>query len=110
MPHGSAYLVGFNRRTKARLGYIGKTGFRADEPPTQERFLFDNGGAFEDYHSGIARRILTPQGYFQSDSGGTYVEPRYVIKGPFAFSLVFVQTDDDKIYQIDLSQPCAPSR
>src|SRR5262249_27760833 len=36
--HGRACLVGYDSQSYARLGYLGKTGFRQDEPPPDEQF------------------------------------------------------------------------
>lgn len=38
LSNGSAYLVGYDRRSKRIIGYIGRAGFRPDEPPTDDRF------------------------------------------------------------------------
>ncbi|MBN2292499.1 MAG: hypothetical protein JXM70_08750 [Pirellulales bacterium] len=35
------YLVGYNKMAKARVGYIGRNGFRPDEPPRDEQFSLD---------------------------------------------------------------------
>ena len=35
---GHGYLVGYGTKTKAKIGYIGRGGFRPDEPPLGERF------------------------------------------------------------------------
>ncbi len=40
-PGGRACLVGYDRITKLKAGYIGRGGFRADEPPPEERFAVD---------------------------------------------------------------------
>ena len=42
------YFVGFDKKTKLQVGYIGAGGFRTDEPPTEELFPVDGrrvGGA-----------------------------------------------------------------
>jgi hypothetical protein len=35
---GHGYLVGYGTKTKAKIGYIGRGGFRPDEPPPDEQF------------------------------------------------------------------------
>jgi hypothetical protein len=39
--HGSAYLVGYDRETGLVVGYIGRGGFRQDEPPRDLDFPID---------------------------------------------------------------------
>jgi hypothetical protein len=36
--HGHGYLVGYDIRSKQRIGYLGRKGFRPDEPPLEEQF------------------------------------------------------------------------
>ena len=38
---GHAYFVGYDDRTKSRLGYFSRAGFRMNLPPDQEQFLVD---------------------------------------------------------------------
>ena len=38
---GCGYLVGYNVDTRLRVGYIGRDGFRPDEPPTDDCFSVD---------------------------------------------------------------------
>jgi hypothetical protein len=35
---GHAYLVGYDVRSKQKAGYLGRHGFRSDEPPLEDRF------------------------------------------------------------------------
>ena len=37
-PQGHAYLIGYDIRSKQKIGYIGRRGFRPDEPPPDEQF------------------------------------------------------------------------
>jgi hypothetical protein len=53
---GTAYLVGYDRESKRRLGFIGTAGFREDDVPADERFPFSGPT------SGIGSRIITPPG------------------------------------------------
>jgi hypothetical protein len=39
-PDGSAYFVGYDSKSNARLGYLGTAGFREDFPPPAELFPF----------------------------------------------------------------------
>ena len=39
--HGHGYLVGYDKMAKAKVGYIGRNGFRSDEPPREEQFPVD---------------------------------------------------------------------
>jgi hypothetical protein len=38
--HGRAYLVGYDKRTAVRLGFLGTAGFRPDELPAEQQFPF----------------------------------------------------------------------
>ena len=38
---GEGYFVGYNSKTKRRVGYMGLAGFRPDKPPPGERFPLD---------------------------------------------------------------------
>ena len=37
-PRGAGYLVGYDTRSKLKIGYIGRHGFLAHEPPPEEQF------------------------------------------------------------------------
>ncbi len=39
--HGRGYVVGYDKVAKAKIGYIGRNGFRSDEPPREEQFPVD---------------------------------------------------------------------
>ena len=38
---GRGYLVGYDKMAKAKVGYIGRNGFRSIEPPREEQFRVD---------------------------------------------------------------------
>ena len=40
-PGGHAYFVGYDDRTKSRIGYLSRGGFRLDLPPTEEQYVVD---------------------------------------------------------------------
>ena len=39
--HGHGYFVGYDSRTRFKVGYIGRTGFRANEPEADDQFSID---------------------------------------------------------------------
>lgn len=39
-PDGTAYFIGYDSYSKAKIGYLGTSGFRAEMPPPEERFPF----------------------------------------------------------------------
>lgn len=39
--NGTACFVGYDPRTRLRVGYLGRSGFRRDQPPQNERFRID---------------------------------------------------------------------
>jgi hypothetical protein len=39
--HGHAFLAGYDKGTRSKIGYIGTGGFCADEPPLEEQFPVD---------------------------------------------------------------------
>jgi hypothetical protein len=96
-PHGSAYLIGYGSETYARLGFLGKTGFREDEPPMEDRIPFDGqaDGLHARVHLARANQGLT----LRLDS-----RPPDPVPGGIPPWVVFVQGDDDKIYRVDLKK------
>ncbi len=102
--HGSAYLVGYSVESNLRIGFIGTSGFRADEPPPQERFPFDGGVNFGRYHAGIGQKVLSPQQPYGVQAGRPLPNMFDSQSRPGVRELVFIQADDDKIYQIDLTR------
>jgi hypothetical protein len=94
--HGSAYFVGYEERSGARIGFLGTAGFRADALPTEERFPFwgnDRGSRFR-LHS----LQIFPWRLFASNVPGPRPDDKNM---PWQ---VYVQGDDDKIYLVDLGQ------
>jgi hypothetical protein len=94
--HGSAYLVGYDRRDAKRIGYLGTNGFRADALPPEERFPFcgtDRGSYF---------RVLTPNDYRY----GPRVPYNFTADGRVASSpwQLYIQGDNDTIYQVRLGE------
>jgi hypothetical protein len=88
--HGSAYFVGYDPQTATRVGFLGTAGFRAEALPPGERFPFSSIGR------GSSQRVHSPQAVrVQRPGEGSRVEPPWE---------VLVQTDDAKLYQIDLGQ------
>jgi len=94
---GTAYLVGYHRATGARDGYLGTAGFRADEPPPDERFRFTADGW------AIMERVRTPQTTY---AGGSY--PMQSLRpgppGDVPPWCVYLLADDGKVHQIDLGR------
>ena len=39
--NGHGYYVGYDKIAKAKIGYIGRDGFRPDEPPLEGQFPVD---------------------------------------------------------------------
>jgi len=106
-PHGSAYLVGYHSKTNARLGFIGTGGLRADEPPPEERFPFGGREGLNTWQAGIYGHLHSPQGPFALSQYPLGL-PR-VNQPPKAFPPwgIYLQGNDDRIYQIDLSRRSA---
>jgi hypothetical protein len=95
--HGSAYLVGYDSETRARVGYLGMAGFRKDALPETERFPFP---------TSIPWAVRTHIHCVQDSYPGPYY-PRAVGRGgpgDIAPSMVYVQTSDNRIYEVDLKE------
>jgi hypothetical protein len=94
--HGSAYFIGYERRTDTRIGYLGMAGFRADALPAGERLPFwgNNRGIRVRLHNlqTVPWRLFGP---------AVLGSPREVVEVPWQ---VYVQGDDNKVYQVDLGQ------
>jgi hypothetical protein len=92
--HGSAYFVGYDERTKLRIGFLGTAGFRADALPAEERFPFrgdDRGIIFRLY--GLQ---MVP---YRPFAANPQAQRRDDVEMPWQ---MFVQGDDDRVYQVDL--------
>jgi hypothetical protein len=97
-PRGSAYLVGYDRITNARVGFLGVQGFRENEPPADERFHLPQGD----------EALLANVRALQHSYPGPYY-PLQSIKPAMAANeippwFVYLLTADGKIYQIDLGK------
>jgi hypothetical protein len=94
-PGGSAYLVGYDSETKSRVGFIGTAGLRETEPPASERFPF----------SGVSDALRTRVHSAVAYQGGGVHYPMPVRTGPAGGVpdwCFFVQTDDHKLYEVNL--------
>ena len=77
-PHGHVYLVGYDRVTKLKTGYIGRGGFRPDEPPPEDCFPVDT-------HRWVMGGVIS------------------AVYGPDAPSRAYL-TSDDGLVRIDLAK------
>jgi hypothetical protein len=98
-PGGSAYLVGYDSKTRLPIGFMGTDGFRLDSPPPDRQFPFSFPESFS------ACRMFGQQ--FSWGSGGGY--PSLVSFGRHKTSdippwVAYVLTDDGALYQVDLSK------
>jgi hypothetical protein len=94
---GTAYLVGFDRESKRRVGFIGTAGFREDAVPANERFPFSGPTA------GHGSRIITPPGL----SNGPTQHPQPYSEIPTLDHFVsahelYILGRDHTLYHIDL--------
>jgi hypothetical protein len=97
-PCGSAYLVGYNSKTNARVGFLGKDGFQKEVLPPDKRF------ALSCSPSHLHFRVIGQQ--FRRGDGARYPSSQYVkIKaGQIPPWFVYLYADDGKLYQIDLDK------
>ncbi len=65
---GHGYLVGYNTKTKAKIGYIGRDGFRSDEPPLDEQFPVS--GRKMSRYGGTSMINMYYQGRYYNGYGG----------------------------------------
>lgn len=94
--HGSGYFVGYEERTDVRTGFLGTAGFRAEPLPAEEHFPFSGNDR------GIRFRLYGLQSHlWQPFSRNSVSPPRDAAAMPWQ---VFVQADDDRIYQVDLGE------
>lgn len=90
--HGSAYFVAYDTQEGQRVGYLGTAGYRAGALPTEEHIPFD--GSFRGAYARILNRRSL--GRFQSlESLARQGLPR----GP---DQIYVQADNDTVYQVNL--------
>ena len=63
---GHAYLVGFDSQSKYCVGYVGRAGFRPDEPPLEDRFPVSRRlvGQYAEFASLYGSRYLLNGSYF----------------------------------------------
>lgn len=84
---GTGWLEGFDLTTRHRIGYIGRSGFRRDMPPAEDRFRFNRSPQFFGRHAyQYAPTIKTVEGkervvpervlYFMADGGVVSVDLR----------------------------------
>ncbi len=88
VPSMPAYFVGFDGKTKQRVGYLGTKGFRSDLPPIDEQFSIASSGA-------ITWGMVAGQTY----SYGEEPNQNYYWKGQPKY--VFFNSDG-KLLRIDL--------
>lgn len=91
---GAAYFVGYHGESRLRLGYIGRKGFRRDEPPADELFPID-GRRMPAYDiSGV----ISGQNYYWRRY---YYQLRYDAAGRIPGWMVYL-ISDDRLMEIDL--------
>jgi hypothetical protein len=94
----SAYFVGYDRTTNARAGFLGRNGFRDDEPPAGERFRIGSDD------EALMTRVRTLQNSYRG-AFYPFVSVRTAGgRGDIPVWFVYVQADDGGIYQIDLNR------
>jgi hypothetical protein len=97
-PDGSGYFVGYDRQSKACIGYLGTAGLRETPPPAAERFPFAG-----DVSGPHARVYCTANIYPSArhpDEGVAGRAPR----GSVSTWDVYVLGRDGKLYHADLHQ------
>jgi hypothetical protein len=92
--HGHGYFVGYNNDTMFKVGYIGRTGFRPDEPPTGDQFSIDG-------------RRVTSAGLFFSLSVRTQPEQEAFVSSNGNRAGFFHLVVDDGFVRIDLDNRTA---
>lgn len=60
--HGRGYFVGYDSQSKLRVGFIGRNGFRPDQPPAEDWFPMD--GAILASGMAFARRNVMSSYYY----------------------------------------------
>jgi hypothetical protein len=91
-PEGEAYFVGYDGQSKACVGYLGTTGFRAEALPPGERIPF--GGALSGYRS----RVFCPERERRQGRDRAASPPL----GALSPWMVYVLGRDQKLYETDL--------
>ncbi len=99
-PNGSAYFVGYDSHTKAKIGYLGVNGFNADMPSPNERIPFagatanGRGRVFCPDQDGHHHRVTSNNGTFSIaiGYGTTMAMP----------AIVYVLGLDRKLYEANL--------
>jgi hypothetical protein len=97
-PYRSAYLVGYNSKTHARVGFLGKDGFQKEVLPPDKRF------ALSCSPSHLHFRVISLQ--FRRGEGARYpLSLNGTVKaGQMPPWFVYLYADDAKLYQIDLDK------
>lgn len=86
-PDGIAYFVGYDSYSKAKIGYLGVAGFRAETPPPEDQFPFAGST------SGERTRVFSP---------GEDNRVRVVVGSSLTPCIVYVLGLDQKVYEADL--------
>jgi hypothetical protein len=100
--HGHAFLVGYDSRTKRKVGYIGRDGFRRDEVPIKDQFPIDGRKwrrpSKQSYTTFPNSALLEGEGRFFEETFDAKRLAEMKILPPWA---IFVMTDDGLV-QIDI--------
>lgn len=101
---GFAYFVSYDREANERVGYLGKRGFSEKEPPDEEKFPF---ATIEDFPfpawpPAIMSNVHSRQGLFYGLP--TIWNRQRETPGDLSQSVVYIQTRDDKVFRINLSE------
>lgn len=92
---GTGYFVGYNSKTKARIGYIGLNGFRGDAVPPDERFPVREHLMYRSFWSSTDANFYDHgRLVFATDNGG---------RGVLAPEHVLVASDRT-LYRVDLRE------
>jgi positive regulator of sigma E activity len=88
---GHAYFVGYDDRTKSRIGYLSRGGFRLDLPPTEEQYIVDRPLG---YHSG---------GYATAQSSETSVNSSVTLVNAENETLIYL-IDESGLFVVSLDK------
>ena len=105
---GHAYLAGYDKLTKLKIGYVGRQGFRTDVPPTEEQFpvngrsfrnanLYAYRGYFLDY-----LLLLTDEGLMRIDWNTRAVKLVWPDRNPISVAMWEGRAADDETSDLRL--------
>jgi hypothetical protein len=97
---GQGYFVGFDSKSKLRVGYIGRVGFRSDLPPVEDQFPVDG--------RRLAGSSSRSDHLVSCGSSGIYLVPRYLSAGDASGQLLpewmVYLISGNQLWEIDLHE------